>query len=120
MNNLENYYSYNVNSIIISKLSIVSLSVFPKIKSLTLFFIISTKQYKKNLLLLYIIINLIFGGISVLKINVTNSLQLIKIVLKKKKIFAFLQSFINFYLPLLNPSENVIKDGVSFTTGKKN
>ena len=85
MNSIANYYLYNFNSIIISKLGLFSLKNFPKIKNLTLFFIINIKQYKKNLLLFYIIINLIFGGILVLKINITNYLQLINLVLKKKK-----------------------------------
>lgn len=89
MNNIENYYLYSFNYILLSKLCILSLRSFPQIKNLTLFFIINTKQYKKNLLLLYIIINLIFGGILVLKTNVINSLQIINLNVKKRKIFFF-------------------------------
>ena len=119
MNSIANYYLYNFNSIIISKLGLFSLKNFPKIKNLTLFFIINIKQYKKNLLLFYIIINLIFGGILVLKINITNYLQLINLVLKKKKKNFFLQAFINFYLPLLNsttcPCIHTIHNAGTFT-----
>ena len=119
MNNIENYYLYSFNYILLSKLCILSLRSFPQIKNLTLFFIINTKQYKKNLLLLYIIINLIFGGILVLKTNVINSLQIINLNVKKRKIFFFLQAFIHFYLPLLNSTENVVKKAISFSTLKK-
>ena len=121
MNTFENYffYNYNFNAIIISKIGITSLKKLPKIYNLTFFFIVNVKQYKKTLLLFYIIISLIFSGIVALKTNITISLQIIKLTLKKIKIFYFLQAFINFYLPLLSSTENIIKQGISYTKVNK-
>jgi hypothetical protein len=111
---LENYCKPKFNSIIISKLSIKFLKNYPELKCLFLYFIISTKQYKKNILLFYLVINLIFGGIKFTKKKNKGSSMVFKFSVKKKKMFNFLQAFVNFYLPLLNTSENVYKRVVSY------
>jgi len=64
---LENYCTFKVNSILISKLSIQSLKNYPGFKLFLFYFIINLKHYKKNLLLFYLMINLMFGGISFTK-----------------------------------------------------
>ena len=69
MSLVENYYFYTFNSIIISKFFVNFLGSFPKIKKLVFFIIINIKQYKKNVLLFYIMISLIFGGVLILKKN---------------------------------------------------
>jgi hypothetical protein len=109
---LENYCKPKFNSIIISKTSIDSLKNYPELKCLFLYFIINTKQYKKNVLLFYVIINLIFGGIKFTKKNSTGSLFVFKLSIKKNKMYSFLRSFVSFYLPLLNSSENVYKQTI--------
>jgi hypothetical protein len=111
---LSNYCQPKYNYIIISKISINFLKNYPELKYLFLYFIIDIKQYKKNLLLFYLVINLIFCGIKFTKKNSQGSLSIFKLIIKKKTIFFFLQSFINFYLPLLSTSENVYKRTVSF------
>ena len=100
MSLVENYFVYNFNSIIISKLFVNFLGSFPKIKKLIFFFIINIKQYKKNLLLFYIVISLIFGGVLILKRKEIQGLQIFNLMLKNKNLFLFLFMFINFYLPL--------------------
>lgn len=111
---VENYYVYQFNSIIISKVFINFLGNFPKIKKLSFFFIINNKHYKKNLILFYILISLIFGGILILKRKEVQGVSIFNIVLKRKKIFFFLFAFVNFYLPLLSVSENLLKKGFFF------
>lgn len=119
MNIIENYYFYSFNSIILSKIFINFLGNVPKIKKLSFFFIINVKQYKKNLLLFYIMISLIFGGVLILKRKELQGLQIFNVIIKKKKIFLFFISFINFYLPLLSVVENSVKKGFSVSKSKK-
>ena len=56
----ENYHFEYYQSIISSKLMLVYYFDLPRIKKIVVFLIISLKYYKKNILLLYIIINLCF------------------------------------------------------------
>jgi hypothetical protein len=86
----------------------------PKIKKLSLFFIINIKQYKKNLLLFYILINLIFGNILLLKNKSIKELYIFKLKLKKNKIISFLLNFVNIYLPLINITEKLVKKNKIF------
>jgi hypothetical protein len=105
---LENYCNLKIKSMCLSKLSIKALKNYPKFKSFFISIIVNIKQYKKNLLLFYLIINLMFGGLSFVKKKSTNYL-ILQVHLKNKKIFFFLQAFINFYLPLLNISDIIYK-----------
>jgi hypothetical protein len=112
---LENYCKPKFNSIMISKISsIKSLKNYPELTRLFLYFIIDIKQYKKNILLFYLVINLIFGGIMFTEKSCQGSMSIFKLSIKKKKIGVFLQSFVNFYLPLLDSSETIYKRTVSF------
>lgn len=111
---LENYCVPKYNSILISKISIRSLKNYPKLKCLFLYFIIDIKQYRKNILLFYLIINLLFGGIKFTRKKSAVSLLIFKLSVKKKKMFIFLESFVSFYLPLLNTSENIYKKTISY------
>ena len=119
MSLVENYFVYNFNSIIISKLFVNFLGSFPKIKKLIFFFIINIKQYKKNLLLFYIVISLIFGGVLILKRKEIQGLQIFNLMLKNKNLFLFLFMFINFYLPLLNIVDNKVKKAFLLYNCKK-
>jgi hypothetical protein len=101
---LENYCKPKFNSLILSKTTIKSLKNYPELKYLFLFFLIDIKQYKKNTLLFYLVINLIFGGVSFTKKKSLNSLLVFKLLVKKKKLFIFLESFVLFYLPLMSTS----------------
>ena len=92
------YYKDFFNSLIISKIILNSLWLIPKIKKIIFYFILQNKEYKKNLLLFYIIVSLIFLGITVIKKKVISGLHIFKIILKKKKICTFLISFIYFYV----------------------
>lgn len=119
MSIVENYYLYNFNSIILSKIFINFLGNFPKIKKLSFYFIINNKQYKKNLLLFYIMISLIFGGILVLKRKEIQGLQVFKMKIKEKFLLVFFFTFINLYLPLFSVAENSIKKSLFFLKYKK-
>ena len=85
MNLIENYYSWNANYLIISKITLKNFKNMPKIKKLYFIFIIKIKQYKKNFFLFFIIISLIFGNVLVLKNKQNKDLQIFSIKLKKKK-----------------------------------
>ena len=119
MSLIENYYFYNFNSIMLSKVFVNFLGGFPKIKKLVLYFIISAKQYKKNLLLFYIMLSLVLGGVLLLKRKEINGIQIFSIELKNKSIPLFLFSFTNFYLPLLNVVDNAIKIAFALSSNKK-
>ena len=119
MSIIENYYFYNFNSIMLSKVFVNYLGGFTKIKKLVLYFIISAKQYKKNLLLFYIMLSLVLGGVLILKRKEIQGIQILSIELKNKSIFLFLFSFINFYLPLLNIVDNTIKIAFALSSNKK-
>lgn len=87
----------------------------PKIKKLAFFFLINIKQYKKNVLLFYIMLSLIFGGIFIKKKKENQGLHIFNIIIKKKKIYYYLLSFVNIYLPLLSVIENYLKKGFLFS-----
>ena len=110
---LQNYCNDKFNSLLLSKLSVKRLKNYPEFKSFLLFFIINIKHYKKNLLLFYLVINLIFGGIFFFKKKNTGPSIVLKMSIKKKNMLTFLHSFINSYLPLFNVSENIYKQAVS-------
>ena len=99
MNIFDNYYVYNFNSIILSKIVVKSLSVIPRVQKLSFIVIVNLKQYKKNLLLFYIVISIMFGGVFFLQRKVISGLQVFNIIISKKKINKFLLVFIGFYLP---------------------
>ena len=113
MNLIENYYSWNINNIIISKITLKNFKNIPEIKKLYFIFIIKIKQYKKNFFLFFIMISLIFGNILILKNKQNKDLQLFSLKLKKKKIKIFLLNFVNMYLPIINTNENLIKQSIN-------
>jgi hypothetical protein len=120
MNFIENYYTWNFNAITISKIILKSSKIIPQIKKLNFFFLINQKQYKKNLLLFYIIVSLIFNTVLILKNKSLEGVQIFCFKLKKKKIFNFLLLFVNIYLPLINIPQDIIKKNVlSFPLKKK-
>ena len=89
------------NNTCLSKFILVSIKNYPGIAGIQVFFIVS-KSYKKNLLLFFIILHLIFGSVFFQQKKCNQSILLyniIKICLKKKKIYAFLFRFL-YYLPL--------------------
>lgn len=116
---IENCYLYNFNSIILSKINIKSLRSFPELKKVSFFFFISLKQYKKNIMLFYIIISLIFGGVVVLKRKEVQGLQIFKLSIRKNKILFFLIIYINLYLPLVSNIENTIKKSFLYLLNTK-
>ena len=94
------------NNICLSKFIFFSCSNYPAIHSISIFFYYQNKNYKKNLLLFFLILNLIFGAIFFVKKK--NSIKsasilvnILKLVLKKKKVYAFLFTFL-LYLPFSN------------------
>jgi len=114
MNLFHNYYFYNYNSIVISKSLIYSLTDFPQIKSLSLFFIINTKLYKKNFLLFCIVVSLMIGVIPNFQVKQKNvkTIQTFNFFLTEHQIFNFFWHFILVYLPILNTNENSEKRGI--------
>jgi hypothetical protein len=113
MNLITNYYNWNFNCIIISKL-ILKPTAIPRIIKLRIFFIITIKQYKKNLLLFYVIISLIFNGKLVLKTILESGLRIFNFKLQGKSIKFFLLLFINIYMPLINKPKHIIKKAILF------
>lgn len=104
---LSSYCLENFNSIIISKVSTGSFSFCKKI---ILVFLINTKQYKKNILLFYIILSVLFGGVNVIKQKIVDIVLIVKLVITKNPQM-LIQNFIQFYLPILGSIENSIKLG---------
>lgn len=108
---LNTFNFYNFKAILISKLFINFLGNIPKLKRLSFFFIIDIKQYKKNLLLFYIIICLIFGDILGIKKKEVQHFVIFNLNLTNRKITQFFYSFVSFYLPLLGFNQNSLKKG---------
>jgi len=111
---VENNFLKYENAIISSKIILKSSFNFPKIKKIVVFFIISTKYFKKNLILLYIIINLCFYCNLIFYNKEKNNYQVIRFSLRHKKIILFFNNFVNIYLPILDLSyyisrKNIIK-----------
>ena len=113
LNIINNYCLWNLNNIIISKITLKKFQKIPKIKKLSFIFIINNKQYKKNFILFFIVISLIFGNILILKNKQNKELQIFNLKLKKKKKNIFLLNFINIYLLNINTNENLIKTSIS-------
>jgi hypothetical protein len=109
MNLIENYYIWNFNNIIISKLLLNNTKNLPKLKKLSFIFILKIKQYKKNNFLFFILISLIFGNILILKNEQNKDLQIFNFILKDTKLKFFFFNFVNIYLPIINTNENLIK-----------
>jgi hypothetical protein len=112
MDLIQTHLTYNFNSIILSKIVLYAVSDIPKIKKLSLFYFINNKQYKKNILLFYVIISLILGGALTLKKKEVENIYIFKIVLIKKKVNNFIICFINIYMPLIDIAENLLKQGI--------
>jgi hypothetical protein len=91
----------------------------PKIKKLSFIFILKIKQYKKNNLLFFILISLVFGNVLILKNKQNKELQIFNFTLKNTKLKIFFFNFINIYLPIINTNENLVKQGISNTRSKK-
>ena len=98
MNLLENYYTWNFNNIIISKLLLNKKKNIPQIKKLSFIFLLKIKQYKKNNFLFFILISLVFGNVLILKNKQNKELQIFNFILKNSKLkFFFLISLIFIY-----------------------
>lgn len=108
MKQIKQIYNAKYRALIISKTITKSIGQLPNIKKITFFFIINTKSYKKNMLLLYIVLTIFLGGIGFFKKKTINSLIIIEVTIKKN-IFEYLQRLVMFYLPLLTTGENKIK-----------
>ena len=119
MNLIENYYTWNFNNIIISKLLLNSKQSIPQIKKLSFIFILKMKQYKKNNFLFFILISLIFGNILILKNKQNKELQIFNFVLKNSKLKFFFFNFVNIYLPIINTNENLVKHSINNIHSKK-
>ena len=115
---LQYYCNDKFNAVLLSKLTVKRLKNYPELKCFLLYFIIATKKYKKNLLLFYLTINLILGGVFFFKKKNVGPAFVLSVSVKKKEMAMFLHAFINSYLPLSNLSENLYKQTVSLR--KKN
>jgi len=116
MSLLDNYCKLHFNCISISKIAVKSLGALPEIKKLAFFFIVDTKQYKKNVLLFYILISLFFGGSLVIRKKELQGFLVLKTTLRQRKGYLFLLGFINFYLPTLSTVANTVKTGLLVST----
>jgi len=114
----ENYHFEYYQSIISSKLMLTNYFHLPRVKKIVVFLLISLKYYKKNILLLYIIINLCFYCTIVLYNKEINNYQIIKFSLHHKKIINFFNIFVNIYLPALDVDQNIIKKSTIVNNNK--
>jgi hypothetical protein len=105
---IENYCKFKTGSLLVSKTTINSHLSYPKFKSFIFYFFLNLKHYKKNLLLFYLVISLIIGVV-VFKKKKIGSYLVLKLVIKKNKIYLFTQAFINFYLPLSDKEQSVYR-----------
>lgn len=118
-NLIKNYCLWNFNNIIISKITLKNFQNIPKIKKLSFTFIINIKQYKKNFILFFIIISLIFGNILILKNKQNKEFQIFNFKLNNNNKKIFLLNFINIYLPNINANENLIKQSITCFNKRK-
>ena len=105
----ENYCFEYCGSVISSKLILKCYFDFPKFRKIVVFFIINIRYYKKNIFLLYIIINICFYCNLIFYNKEINNYQVVKFSLRKKNIYVFFNTFINVYLPILDRDQNIIK-----------
>ena len=117
---IENYYYNYKTSIISSKLILKKQFIFPKIRKIEIFFIISIKYYNKIILLLYLLIHVCFFASILLYNKEKNNYQILKLFLYKKKIINFLNNFISVYLPVFEIDQNTIKKSITPLKNKKN
>ena len=89
MHSVENYLVTNFNAIVLSKTTVPCISTFPRIKKLQFYFIIGVSSYKKNFLLFYIVLSILFGGVGSIKKKKVGQVRIITLVVKKQKV-AFL------------------------------
>lgn len=97
----------------ISKTVTKALGQLPKIKRLTFSFMFNTKIYKKNLILFYIVLSLVFHEINILKEKDCQNIFFLYLKISEPKIWLTLQNFVNVYLPLIQTKDNNIKTIVS-------
>ena len=114
----ENYHFEYYQSIVSSKLMLVYYFDLPRIKKIVVFLIISLKYYKKNILLLYIIINLCFYCAIIIHNKEINNYQTVKFSLHHKKIYNFFNVFVNVYLVALDIDQNIIKKSIIINDNK--
>jgi len=117
--NLNHYSKCVVNSILLSKLNVLNLQSIPELQKLSFFFVISTKVFKSNEYLFYIMVSLIFNGTLVKKKNQVRKISIFNIVLIKK-VESFLARFVSFYLPLVDYDDIVISKGIALNAVKNN
>lgn len=119
MQNLNNFSKCVVNSILLSKLNVLNLQSIPELQKLSFFFVISTKAFKSNEYLFYVMVSLIFNGTLVKKKNQVRKISIFNIVLRKK-VESFLAKFVSFYLPLVDYDDIVISKGIALNTVRNN
>jgi len=117
--NLNNFSKCVVNSILLSKLNVLNLQSIPELQKLSFFFVISTKAFKSNEYLFYVMVSLIFNGTLVKKKNQVRKISIFNIVLRKK-VESFLAKFVSFYLPLVDYDDIVISKGIALNTVRNN
>lgn len=93
--------------------------VFPILKRLVFFYFIDKNSYKKNLILFFILVSLVLGGIFKVRKKSYNLFMFISFSLFNTAIETYLVNFMNFYLPLLFYEENEIKKVKSHRILKK-
>ena len=96
-------------SIISSKIIVIPKFNFPAIKKLVTFLVVYLKQYKKKIVLFYIVINLFFSNIVIFNNKEIQNYYVLKFYLKSNFFCLFLSNFVNVYLPILGSEQNFIK-----------
>lgn len=115
----ENYCITYHQSIISSKLTLKNEFLFPKIKKVVIFFVINTKYYNKNMLLLYLLISICFYCNAITHNKEINNYQVVKFSLSNKKIFHYFNSFLTVYLPNLENDQNLMRKSLGQFLRKK-
>lgn len=113
MLSLKNNYLYNLRSFFLTKFNISKSKQVIKLSTLFIYMYINIEIYKKNILLLFIVINLFFDSIYK-KIKYSSQSYLIastnyelRFKILNKSIFLFL--FITFYLPCIENKNKILR-----------
>ena len=109
MNIINQYQVLKYKSTFISKYTIQEVQKFPFIRQCIFFFFLDSKQYKKKIILFYIVISLFITGIFFLKKHQRSTQSIIKFTILNNKVFIFLYQFVHYYLPHLGLQEHFIK-----------
>jgi len=109
---LSSFSMYYCQAVISSQFTLKPKNSFPKIKKIVIFLVVSLKQYKKNILLCYVISYLLMSNTLIFNNKKIQQHSILKFLVKTNFFLIFFFNFVNVYLPLLSSDQNTIKKSI--------